>query len=243
MPGLPIVFAPGLMCDARLFAPQIAGLARDHDVLVADFSRDDTIALMAQRLLAAAPPLFYLAGLSMGGIVALEAMRLESRRIAGLALLDTTCRADAADKRRVREAQMARARDGDLARLVASELKPTYLAARTKSDKALVAGIIAMADDLGPEVFIRQSRALMERRDNTDFLAHINCPVEIVCGSEDTLCPPAIHRFMADEIKGARLTIAPSCGHLTSLEAPEIVTAILAAGLKAAGRRVDGRAG
>lgn len=226
-----IVFAPGMMCDARLFAHQIAALKGDHDCIVADFSRDQSIEAMAARLLAQAPARFYLAGLSMGGIVALEVMREAPSRVVGLALMDTTPLADALERRAMREAQMQRANAGDLARLVIEDLNPNYLSARTKRDQALVAEIFAMAQDLGADVFIRQSRALINRRDNIDVLCAIACPVDVICGEEDALCPLALHRAMADEIAGARLTVIPSCGHLASMEAPEIVTSVLRAGM------------
>lgn len=219
------------MCDGRLFAQQIASIERYRPVMVADLSRDETIEAIAARLLAAAPPRFYLAGLSMGGIVALEVFRQDRTRVAGLALLDTTPLADAPEKRPVREDQIARVRAGALAQVMAEEMKPAYLAAPARCNAALLLEIRLMAEALGPVVFERQSRALMARRDNRDLLPAIACPTEVVCGEDDTLCPPQLHSDMAARIRGARLTILPACGHLSSMERPAEVTGILERGL------------
>ena len=69
--NMPIVLVPGLNCSARLYAEQIPALWRFGPVTVADHTRDDSIAAIASRILAAAPPVFALAGLSMGGYIAL----------------------------------------------------------------------------------------------------------------------------------------------------------------------------
>ena len=91
---LPIVLIPGLTCSARLYADQIPTLWRFGPVTVADHTRDDNMAAIARRILAAAPPRFALAGLSMGGYIAFEIMRQAPQRVAKLALLDTGARAE-----------------------------------------------------------------------------------------------------------------------------------------------------
>src|SRR5690606_31671003 len=98
----PIVFLPGLICDARLWRDIIDGFADTMAPMVADLRLDETIAAMASRTLAAAPPRFALAGLSMGGYVALEIMRQAPDRVTHLALLDTSARADTDERRETR---------------------------------------------------------------------------------------------------------------------------------------------
>src|ERR1700719_3970360 len=90
----PILLVPGLNCSPRLYAAQIPALWRLGLVVVADHRRDDTIAGIARRILAAAPSRFRLAGLSMGGYIALEIMRQAPARVTKLALLDTSARAE-----------------------------------------------------------------------------------------------------------------------------------------------------
>jgi pimeloyl-ACP methyl ester carboxylesterase len=85
-----LVLLPGTLLDAELFGHQIAHLADVAAITVGDLANDDSVAGMARTVLAAAPPRFALAGLSLGGIVAFEIMRQAPERVTRLALLDTT---------------------------------------------------------------------------------------------------------------------------------------------------------
>lgn len=223
----PIVFAPGMMCDARLFDRQAAVLGADCAISVADFSKDDSIAAMARRLLGDAPARFYLAGLSMGGIVAFEAWRQAPDRIIGLALLNTTPFADSPARHDVRMLQMQRVREGHLKSVVMEELKPNYLAEPHKRDQALLDKIYSMAETLGPDVFVNQTKALMARPDSTSTLSSITCPTLIIAGAEDEVCPPELHEIMHEGIQNSTYCVIKSCGHLSTIESPETVTNLI----------------
>jgi pimeloyl-ACP methyl ester carboxylesterase len=69
----PLVLLPGMMCDARLFGPQIAAFGA-RSLHLAAMTGADTVQALAAQILAQAPPRFALAGLSMGGIVAMEVL-------------------------------------------------------------------------------------------------------------------------------------------------------------------------
>ena len=90
MVSLPIVLVPGLMCSARLYAPQLPALWQFGPVVVAHHRQDDSMAAIAERILAMAPPRFALAGLSMGGYIASVIAQKAPQRVARLALLDTS---------------------------------------------------------------------------------------------------------------------------------------------------------
>ncbi len=227
MAKLPIVFAPGLMCDARLFEAQAAALSGDRQTLVADFAQDDSILGMAARLLKDAPTRFYLAGLSMGAIVAFDVWRQAGHRLAGLALLNSTPFADSPARRAVRISQIDRVRKGSLKTVVMEELKPNYLAAAHKKDQALMNEIYGMAERLGPDVFVDQSRALMNRQDSSDTLGRITCPTLIIAGEDDEVCPPELHEIMRNAIRGSSIHVIPECGHLSTMESPDAVTQLL----------------
>src|SRR4051812_8146653 len=115
MAAEPLLLIPGLLCTRALYAPQIAALGRDRDILVGDHTRDGTMAAIARRVLEAAPERFALAGLSMGGYVALEIMHQAPERVTRLALLDTNARPDADDARANRLRLIALAQSGRLA--------------------------------------------------------------------------------------------------------------------------------
>jgi pimeloyl-ACP methyl ester carboxylesterase len=217
---------PGLLCDAALWQPQLAGLADIAKAEVPDLTRDDSVAAMAARVLAAAPPRFALAGLSMGGYVAFEILRQQPERVTRLALLDTSARPDTPLQIGFRRELIALATQGAF-RLVPNRLLPLYIHASRLSDAALAHRINEMAERLGPEVFLRQQGAIMGRPDSRPLLPRIACPTLILCGRVDTRTPPALHEEMATLIPGSRLEMIEECGHLATLERPDEVNAAL----------------
>ena len=221
MPAENLLLLPGMMCDARLWKPQVEAL--DIHCLVADLSSHDNLANMAASVLDAAPASFAVAGLSMGGILAFELWRQAPERITHLALLDTNPHADTPDKRTMRLDQVEQVLSGQLRQLATESLKPAYLAKANRDNQALLDEILAMAMDAGNDVFRRQSIALKDRVDSVATLETISCPTTVICGAEDHICPPAYHELMARRIPGARLVVIEDCGHLATLEQPDTV--------------------
>jgi pimeloyl-ACP methyl ester carboxylesterase len=221
-----VLLLPGMMLDARLYAHQLTHFDVGHAPLVGDLTRSSSIADLAADVLQDAPPKFALVGLSMGGIVALEIWRRARERVTHLALLDTTFYADRPERRELRLEQIARVESGGLREVTAS-LKPLYLSQRNRTNPRLLRAILDMGLELGPEVFRRQSLALRDRRDSIDTLPTITCPTLVLCGREDALCPVDWHVAMVNAIQGADLVVLAECGHLSTLEEPEAVTAAL----------------
>jgi len=220
-----VVFIPGFMCDERLFKPQtdmlsLLGISFSFELM----TEGSTIREFAIHALKCIPSRVALVGLSMGGIVALQIMRMAPERISHLALLNTTPHEDRSQSRR--KTQIKRARNGELAEVIREELKPKYLSPAS-SKEAIVPMIADMADRLGTEVFVKQSIALMIRKSALRDLASINCPTTILTGEDDLVCTPQVHLEMAEVIKDSCVKLIPACGHLSTLESPEIVNQAL----------------
>ena len=223
----PLVLLPGMMCDARLFAPQIAALSATRAIHVAPIGDEDNVADLATRVLAHAPPQFALAGLSMGGIVAMEIYRQSPNRIERIAFLDTNPMAETPEVAAGREPQIAKVLAGDLRSVLRDEMKPRYLA--DGPNRAVTLDLcMDMAMNLGVDVFINQSRALQTRPDQQDTLRKITVPTLVLCGREDALCPVHRHELICDLVPDAMLEVIEGAGHLPTLEQPEITTAALA---------------
>ncbi|MGR3804752.1 alpha/beta fold hydrolase [Marinibacterium profundimaris] len=220
---LPLIFLPGMMCDARLFAPQMAALS-DHVPVCADLSAEDNVQAMAARVLDDAPERFALAGLSMGGIVAMEVLRQAPDRVARLALMDTNPLAETPEVKAGRAAQIARAGAGELADMMRDTFIPRYLVAPNAAIERICA---EMADTLGPDAFARQSRALRDRPDQCDTLRGYTGPTLILTGAEDRLCPRDRHELMHRLMPHAAYTVIEGAGHLPTLERPEPTTEAL----------------
>lgn len=219
-----LVLVPGLACTRALFGPQMPDLP--GPVLVADHGSDETMAAIARRLLAQAPERFALAGLSMGGYVALEVMRQAPGRVTRLALLDTSARPDTDEARANRERLIALAASGRYAD-VHPALWPRLVHPDRVGDRALEAEVRGMAEATGAEAFIRQQRAIMGRADSRPLLPGLEIPTLVLVGADDQLTPPDLAREMAEAVEWASLVVVPRCGHLSSLEQPEAVTRAL----------------
>ena len=231
MNSLPTLLIPGLAVSARLYAHQIPALWRFGPVMVADHTRQSSMAELARDILADAPPRFALAGLSMGGYIAFEIVRQAPGRVVKLALLDTSARPDTPEQSEGRRARIAMAQAGDFAAIPAL-MFPGLVHARRREDAVLKAIVEEMAAETGAEGFIRQQTANMGRPDSRPGLTAIQCPTLVLVGDGDELTPPALAREIAEGIPGARLEIVPDCGHLSTLERPEAVTQKLAGWLQ-----------
>ncbi len=228
----PLLLLPGMMCDERLFMPQVAAFAAEREVLHGDITRAPDMKSLAAQVLATAPDRFALAGLSMGGIVAMEVVRQAPERVTRLALLDTNPRAELPEVKLRRGPQIEAARAGGLERIMREELKPNYLTEGPRYAEILDL-CMSMALDLGAEVFERQSIALRDRPDQQETLKGVAVPTLILCGRHDALCPVERHDLMHSLIDGSHLIIVEDAGHMPTLEQPQDVTDAMAAWLAA----------
>ena len=221
----PLVLIPGMMCDARMWGGLPAAL-HPREVIHALPIGAETILELAAEVLRTAPPRFALAGLSMGGIVAMEVLAQAPDRVERLALLDTNPRAELPEVQARRGPQIERALSGALRAVIRDEMKPNYLA-QGEGRQAVLDLCMDMALDLGPEVFARQSRALRDRPDQTATLAAFRGPALVLMGAHDRLCPRDRHEQMHTLMPQSRLVVIEGAGHLPPLERPEETIAAL----------------
>jgi pimeloyl-ACP methyl ester carboxylesterase len=222
-----LVLLPGLLCDRALWEPQIGYFGARVECRVADLTGADSMADLARSVLAEAPERFALAGLSMGGYVALEILRQAPERVERLALLDTSARPDMPEQLRRRRGLLALARRGRF-QGVTPRLLPLLIHPDRLEEAALTGIVTGMAERIGREAFLRQQTAIMGRIDSRPHLGRIACPTVIVCGRQDALTPLELAEELADSIAGARLAVIEQCGHLSTLERPDAVNEALA---------------
>lgn len=230
-----IVLLPGLASDATLWRDQVPLLAARHRVVVSDVHfRADTLPAMAALLLAEQPGELVLCGSSMGGMVALEAVRLAPRRIRGLALLGTSARADTPELIALREAAIVEFEAGRVEAVLRANLLFAFHP-RVTADSELARTYLDFVLRAGADALVRQNRAIMARADLRPTLRAVQCPTLVACGDSDLLTPPEHAREIAAGIAGARLEIVPDCGHLLTLEQPERINMLLLEWLGALG--------
>lgn len=227
----PLVLVPGLMCDEAVWQHQLTALRTGREVQIARHGTSNTLGAMAGRILAGAAPRFALAGHSMGGRVALEVVARAPDRVTRLALLDTGYQSlsegDAGEREkagRYRLLDMAR-RDGMAA--MAREWSRGMVHPARLDDASLMDAIHAMIVRAGIAQFEAQISALLARPDRTTLLKEIAVPTLLLCGADDSWSPLARHHDMAGLIKGSRLVAVPECGHMSTMERPEVITSAL----------------
>jgi len=223
---LPVVLVPGLNCSARLYAEQVSALWRFGPVQIADHTRDDSMHAIAARILTQAPPRFALAGLSMGGYIALTMVRQAPTRVSKLALLDTSARPETPEQSERRKPQIALAQGGRFAEVPALQF-PVFVHRNRQHDEALKGRVRIMAEETGAEAFLRQQKAIMTRPDMRPLLASIACPTLVLVGDGDELTPPQLSEEIAAGIAGSRLVVVADCGHLSTMERPDAVNSAL----------------
>ena len=221
-----LLLLPGLLCDEELWREQVRDLAAVADIGVADLTQDDSVAGMAARVLATAPPHFALAGLSMGGYVAFEILRQQPERVSKLALFDTSAAPDSPLRAMQRRAFGLRLLDRGRFAGVTQQLLPPLVHAR-HVDGPVGAQVRAMAQRVGAQAYRRQQTAILQRPDSRPLLAAIDVPTLIVVGEDDQLTPPAAAEEMHRGIAGSVLERIPDCGHLPTLETPQLATDLL----------------
>lgn len=222
---IPLLLIPGMMCDRRMWGGLPAALQPRP---IAHFipTEADTMAALARLALRDAPPRFALAGLSMGGILAMEILAQAPERVERLALLDTNPRAELPEVQARRAPQIERALAGWLPSVIRDEMKPNYLA-NGQDNTAILDLCMDMALALGPDVFARQSRALRDREDRQAALVAFKGPALVLMGAEDRVCPMDRHQLMHGLMPQSRLVVIEGAGHLPTLERPVETTAAL----------------
>ncbi|GAA4864725.1 alpha/beta hydrolase [Kitasatospora terrestris] len=223
---------PGPAGDlARVITPDQRGFGSaplgDDTAPSLDAAADDLAALLDAMDVDRA----VIGGLSMGGYVAMAFARRHPERICGLVLADTkaTADGDAARTNRERIAAAVLARDS-VALLAEERIEDGLLAPGT--DPELVAQVRAMIAEAPPRAVAWAQRAMAAREDSLEVLAGLDVPAAVVVGELDAVTPLAEARMMAAALPDAELTVIPSVGHLSSLEAPETFNAAVRALLK-----------
>jgi pimeloyl-ACP methyl ester carboxylesterase len=222
-----LILLPGTLCSEILWSDQIEHLSGIAEIQVGDLTQDETIQGMAKSILRKAPPEFSLAGLSMGGIVAMEVIRQAPERVKRLALLDTNPLPPRAEQIKGWENFIEMANEGRFMEVTEKYLLPGLVHPDRLEDLNLIEKIIKMAKDIGPKAMINQMKALMTRPDAREHLSMIDCPTHILLGRQDALCSYEMHEYLASAIPNAKLCVIEECGHLSTMEKPMEVTSAL----------------
>ena len=224
MPSETLVLIPPLLADARVFSHQFEVLGSEHAVMFAPTTRGERMEEVASQILTWAPPKFALAGMGMGGMVAIEIMRRAPERITRIALIATSVQAEPPEIAAAREPQIIAARSGRFDDVLQHEINSTWLG--PNCDKVKIIELLKeMGRTLGPEIYVRQARALQRRKDQQATLRAVKQqPSMVICGRFDGQYPMKRQEVMAEMLPYGTLEVIEQAGYLPSVEAPEAVS-------------------
>lgn len=221
-----LVLIPGVLCDERLFAHQIADLSGHAAISLANITQQSSVEAMARAVLADASERFCLAGFSLGSQVALEVMQIAGDRVERLALLSATHggllpASEAAFRKALEPIE-----HGGFQQYL-DDVFPRYFTERDAQNPDLKRVFMDMAHAVGQEAGLRQMRALLGLRAPFINLDRIHCRTFIIGGAEDHRTTYEAHQILSREIAGSELVRIENSAHFTTLEQPAAVSAAL----------------
>ncbi len=220
-----LVLIPGLGSDGAVWRRTVTALAGRVDCIVGNTLSDASLVAMAGRVLEQAPGRFALAGVSMGGMVAMELARLAPERISCLALIDTNASPDTFGRKMYRRlANLVVGTTTDFRGQAERSLKSLVHPAAPEDIRA---ELVEMSVRVGPKAYVRQNRAVIARGDLRKALPGIRVPTAVIVGEDDRMTPVGMSREVHRLIPGSTFHVIPDCGHLPPIEKPETVAALL----------------
>jgi pimeloyl-ACP methyl ester carboxylesterase len=218
-----LLLVPGMLNDQRIWSQVAAKLDDVAQVRVANVITQSSLTDMARDAwsLAESSPLdtpLVLAGFSMGGYVVMEMLKQMTRPLQGVAFLSTSARPESPDGMAVRQ-KTIEAMQTNFPKVVEGILKwSTH-----QADETLTQELRQMMLDLGSEVAIRQTRAIMARSDHRALLSQLTCPVRLLCGQSDRVTPPELIQELSGLIPHAPCQIVENSGHMLPRENADLV--------------------
>ncbi len=240
--GQSVVLAHSYLVDHRQFEEQIAALEKSYRVIAYDHrdhgssSRatapytlddlvDDAVAVIEQT---GAQPCHFV-GLSTGGFVGLRLALHHRRLLRSLVLMDTSAESEPMYKRMKYKAMFLALRGLGVSPVIGTAMRAMFgHTTRKDPEQAAMLGVWReriKAND--PMALVRFGNAIFGRDDVLSQLKSLDIPTLIVVGEEDAALPPALSQHMSQAIPGARLEIIANAGHLSTIENPVAVNAVL----------------
>lgn len=239
-PGDPIVLLHAFPLDSRMFEPQAEALADLRRLITPDYpgfgrsprtpAQPDVryYAEGVRRLLdRLGLERIVLGGVSMGGYVVFECLRLFPERVSGLILANTRAEPDSEEIRENRKKMARRVAEEGVGVLIELQIERLLAPETLESNERVVEKVRTMILESNPNGVVAALGAMRERRDSTLLLGKIEVPTLVIGGEQDGISTPEVMGAMAEKIPDSRHVTLPGAGHLANLEAPEGFNAAL----------------
>lgn len=230
---VPIVFLHGFPFNKSMWQLQLDFLKTTNRVIACDIrgfgkSKDEEshleMDLFANDLILFIDSLglekVILCGLSMGGFIALNAMKRFPSRFEALILCDTQCIADSYDVKVKRYETIEEIKEYGVSNFNEGFIKKVFHEDSLTNKPELVEQLRSVVFSNSQHIIIQGLTALAERSETCSFLDEISIPTLIICGREDAVTPLDESKFMNKNIKGSVLHVINNAGHVSNLEEP-----------------------
>ena len=214
-----VFFIPGLLCTNQIWGP-VNNIRAKYECHDADLINFDSIEKISDALINSMPSdEVAIIGISMGGYVAIDAALKLGDKLKKLILINTTSKAvnQATIQERKKAIQMAE--NGAFKEIVAMSNGICYY--KPKEEWLLLEE--KMASEVGPEAYIRQQQAIINRKNYSSLIKKISADTLIITGKNDQVIPFQDSFTMAEEINNSSLILLNACGHLSTLEKGNVV--------------------
>lgn len=219
-----LVLLPGLLCDRLVWENQLPALQKYAHVHIPEVLYDNRVDKMIENILAKCPPVFCLAGHSMGGWIALELMRKHHYRIEKLCILATSSSLDSAEKQHLRREGLKLYQSTS-----AQSLAKRFTALYVSTESEIFNSVYKMFER-NMDAFIPQQEAMIHRASCESLLPTIQVPTTVIVGERDTEFYHST-QYIAEHIPHAHFVSIPDCGHMLTMEQPELCTQAMVAWL------------
>lgn len=217
---IPLILVSGLLCNELVWTHQIRHL-NDLAAIKVICPSQETPQKMVEEILNRAPNRFALAGHSMGGWICLELMRHAPERVIKLCLLNTTAKPDTPIKKAKRKEMIQTVENGQFSKIV-DELVNNFVYKESIKER-----VRKMLFEVGKQAFIRQEKSMLLRSECQSILPTIRCPTLVIHAENDKIFTLDDHQEIANHVINSKLSILEDCGHMSSMEKPEIITSLL----------------
>ena len=239
-PGDPLVLLHAFPLDSRMFGPQAEAFTGLRRLITPDFPgfgrsprtpAQPDVRYYAEGLRGLLDRLklerVVLGGVSMGGYVVFECLRLFPERISGLILANTRPEPDSKEMRENRKKTARRVAEEGVEVLIELQMKRLLSPHTLENNERVVEKVRAMILESNPNGVVAALGAMRERPDSTPLLGKIGVPTLVIGGEEDEISSPEVMGAMTEKIPASRHVTLPDAGHLANLEAPERFNAVL----------------
>jgi 3-oxoadipate enol-lactonase len=231
--SIPIVFLHGFPFDKTMWQEQLDYLKNTHRVIAIDIrgfgkSKDEeshlSMDLFANDLILFVDKLdlnkVIICGLSMGGYIALNAIKRFPSRFEALILCDTQCIADSHEVKTKRYKTIDDVNEYGETNFNEGFIKNVFHEDSLTNKPELVEQLRSVVFANSQHIISQGLIALAERSETCSFLDKITIPTLIICGREDVVTPLDESKFMNKQIKGSVLHVINNAGHVSNLEEP-----------------------